>query len=94
MYKQAHSRLMEVPKSLDATVGIPRLELNEAVSRLIGRFTKRTHVTQFQIDQVRILIITNFEKQFGRSNLTMWRLAQLTDRQLANFIPAVQQRLQ
>jgi hypothetical protein len=94
MYSTKRMNLVEVPKSLDATIGIPRLELNEAISRIIGRYTRAGHVTQWQVDQVRTLIIGNFERQFGRSNLTLWRLVQLTDRQLANYIPAVQQRLQ
>jgi len=94
MYMHKFVRTVEVPKTLNATIGIPQMEVREAVGRLIGRFTRLAKVTDHQIDQVMILIKTNYEKRHGRSNLTYLRMCHLTDKELSAFIPAVQQRLQ
>lgn len=69
---------IEVPHSNLQLVTVPIMQIDDMIVRILKAYTKAP-VTAERVKTGKGLLIKNYCTLYGNSNLTLWRIAQLTD---------------
>jgi hypothetical protein len=79
MYRLEHRQIYEAPHTIEGRISGPLIELELMVTRILLNHCRRIEPTDEMIKVAQRILIRNFCKRYGNSNLSIWRIVLLED---------------